>query len=77
MRIGIIRIGKEIGCFIIKMNTSFYFANSSVGVTKEQARELEKNGEQYICPSCRGIVIFYDKNINRMCSRETTCLLLA
>jgi hypothetical protein len=33
----------------------------SIGVSKEQAKAFEIDSDQFICPSCRGIVIFYLK----------------
>jgi hypothetical protein len=39
----------------------------SIGVSREQAKAVEMNGDQFICPSCRGIVIisFEIFDINR------------
>jgi hypothetical protein len=34
----------------------------SIGVSKE-AKALEVDRDQFICPTCRGTVIFYNKNI--------------
>jgi hypothetical protein len=36
----------------------------SIGVTKEQAKAIDINGDQFICPSCQGIVLFYNENIH-------------
>jgi hypothetical protein len=38
----------------------------SIGVSREEAKALEINGDQFICPSCQGIVIFDNKNINHV-----------
>jgi len=38
----------------------------SIGVSREEAKALEINGDQFICPSCQGIVIFDNKNIKNV-----------
>ena len=51
-------IGNEFNRF---MNTgdNFYFTIFSIGVTAEEVKALELNDEQFTCPACRGILIYY------------------
>lgn len=43
------------------MNIAFFFIDLqlfyafSIGVTKEQARVLDMNGDQFVCPPCRSM----------------------
>ena len=29
----------------------------SIGITKEQARVLDMNGEQFVCPPCQSMIV--------------------
>jgi hypothetical protein len=52
-------IGNEINRLFYEHRKQFLYYEFSIGVTAQEAKTLELNDEQFVCPACRGILIYY------------------
>jgi hypothetical protein len=50
-------IGKKKDSFSLNFYYYYFFLKFSIGVTKEQARVLDMNGDQFVCPPCQSMIV--------------------
>ena len=56
-----------------------WFHGMCVGITMAQGRQMEKNGQEYVCPKCKGELqnnTEYTQGLGRMCRMRIWCIKL-
>jgi len=48
---------KKKDSFSLNFYYYYFFLKFSIGVTKEQARVLDMNGDQFVCPPCQSMIV--------------------
>ena len=49
-----------------------WFHGKCVGITMQQGKVMEKQGKEYVCEKCKGIVMVYKSSLSKFATRTSS-----